>query len=499
MFKKIPLYPLLFSVFPVFSLAAHNIHEIFGSAVLRPLLASLLLAVAVYGLTYLIVRDIHRSALISSILLLLFFVYGQLYTALEDLTVFEIAVFRHRTLVPVIVLMGLAIVLLMLRLKNPASVTYSANMISIVLLIFPLITISSYSIRQLAANRTDRKAPVVSSIPVDKSAPDVYYIILDAYGRQDVLREKYGFDNSQFVSDLRERDFYVGDCSQSNYGFTEYSLSSSLNYDYLEALGGVDDNSRVALIKHSAVRSFFESLGYEIIAFPTGWASTEWRDADIFYGYGDTFTTLSEFEKLFIDTTMLRVQSDFNRSSVQNVSKKDARRMRVFSALEKLKQIPGEKRRTFVFAHLVVPHPPYSFGPDGEWVAFNDGASVEERTKAYTDQVIFINREILKVVDAILSESSIPPIIIIQGDHGPLPDIAFSGHEKMPILNAYYLPGTDVQGLLYPSISPVNTFRVVLNYYFDQSLPLLEDVSYYAPTSDHDAFEVIPDQCNSQP
>jgi hypothetical protein len=30
-------------------------------------------------------------------------------------------------------------------------------------------------------------------------------------------------------------------------------------------------------------------------------------------------------------------------------------------------------------------------------------------------------------------------------------------------------------------------------------LPLLDDISYYAPTSNRDAFEIIPDQCKSQP
>jgi hypothetical protein len=88
---------------------------------------------------------------------------------------------------------------------------------------------------------------------------------------------------------------------------------------------------------------------------------------------------------------------------------------------------------------------------------------------------------------------------VIQGDHGPLPDIAFTGEEKMPILNAYYLPGANAQKKLYPTITPVNTFRVILDSYFHQNLPLLKDVSYYAPKSDHDAFEIIPNTCTSQP
>ena len=147
----------------------------------------------------------------------------------------------------------------------------------------------------------------------------------------------------------------------------------------------------------------------------------------------------------------------------------------------------------------MIPHPPYSFGANGEFISFNDGASVEEHTIAYTNQVVFINREILKVVDVILNNSKTPPVIIIQGDHGPLPDIAFSGDEKMPILNAYYLPGPDASKKLYPTITPVNTFRVVLDSYFHQSLPILEDISYYAPKNDRDTFEIIPNQCKNQP
>ena len=341
MLKRIPVYPILISVFPVLSLASYNIQEIFVSAMFRPLVASLLIGAITYGLAYLLTKDIHRAALMSSFVLLLFFAYGHIYDALEDLTISGATIFRHRTLLPALGLIVLLLLFLAWRMKNPNSFTYSANLIAIVLLVFPLFTIFSYLTRQSIANRADRNKTAVTSVSLDANAPDIYYIILDAYGRQDVLQQKYGFDNSPFTAALRERGFYVGDCSQSNYGYTEYSLSSSLNYDYLDVLGGTDNNARTALIRHGTVRSFFEGLGYQIIAFPTGWASTEWKDADVFYGYGDTFATLSEFEKLLMDTTMLRVESDYSRSSVQDATKRDARRMRVLSALDKLKINPG--------------------------------------------------------------------------------------------------------------------------------------------------------------
>jgi hypothetical protein len=47
----------------------------------------------------------------------------------------------------------------------------------------------------------------------------------------------------------------------------------------------------------------------------------------------------------------------------------------------------------------------------------------------------------------------------------------------MGILNAYYLPNFDKK-LLYPSITPVNSFRLVFNSYFDGTFELLPDENY---------------------
>ncbi len=70
-----------------------------------------------------------------------------------------------------------------------------------------------------------------------------------------------------------------------------------------------------------------------------------------------------------------------------------------------------------------------------------------------------------------LEKSTTPPIIIIQGDHG------FWTGTNLPILNAYYLPG-DAADALYPTISPVNSFRLIFDHYFGTDLGLLEDASY---------------------
>jgi hypothetical protein len=170
--------------------------------------------------------------------------------------------------------------------------------------------------------------------------------------------------------------------------------------------------------------------------------------------------------------------------------------MRIESMLESLKELPSKNGDHFVFAHFVLPHPPYTFGPKGQWVELNPRKSTHEQvSEAYINQIIFINQQILDVVDAILSESETPPVIIIQGDHGPPPDLTNSPGVKMPILNAYYLPGLDQEEILYPSISPVNTFRVVLGGYFGRDLPLLEDRSYFASNSNHPNIRLVPNSC----
>ncbi|HOE02018.1 MAG TPA: hypothetical protein PKK24_02530, partial [Anaerolineaceae bacterium] len=88
---------------------------------------------------------------------------------------------------------------------------------------------------------------------------------------------------------------------------------------------------------------------------------------------------------------------------------------------------------------------------------------------------MYLHKRIIGVVDEILAQSEQPPVIIIQGDHG-IPRLK-SENAKFQILNAYFLPGVTDHGL-YPTISPVNSFRIVFNNYFNSDYELLPDKSY---------------------
>jgi hypothetical protein len=103
----------------------------------------------------------------------------------------------------------------------------------------------------------------------------------------------------------------------------------------------------------------------------------------------------------------------------------------------------------------------------------------------YRDQVIYLNQRIQEVINLILNTSGSNSIIIIQGDHGPGSRLKWNSREetnlqeRMSIINAYYFPDLDYTQL-YPGISPVNTFRIILDQYFGTDLGLLEDRSYFS-------------------
>ena len=92
----------------------------------------------------------------------------------------------------------------------------------------------------------------------------------------------------------------------------------------------------------------------------------------------------------------------------------------------------------------------------------------------YLEQVLFLNKKFVELVDEILNRSPNPPIIIVQGDHGPKFNGAIDTDHAYVILNAAYLPGLE-RTPFYEKITPVNTFRVLFNVYFGGRYPLLED------------------------
>jgi len=151
---------------------------------------------------------------------------------------------------------------------------------------------------------------------------------------------------------------------------------------------------------------------------------------------------------------------------------------RILFVLDTLKSLPSKKTPKFIFAHILCPHVPFVFDSNGGLV---DLKHIYNRTdkKYYLEQYIYISKKIIEVIKVIISKSPTPPIIILQSDHG-LRNIMVNGkivrlgEEWKKIFNSYYLPGFD-KNKISPSISPVNSFRLIFNEYFKTELPFIKD------------------------
>ena len=507
--KRIPIYPFLFSIFPPLALLANNITEVEYQVIIRPLLISLGLSVVLFFSLRLISRDWHKAALLTGLILVLLYSYGQVYDFLQNHPVFGHNFGRHRILIIFyILIMVIGSWFILRKDSKNISTSYFLNFLSIFLLIYPFYRVISFTIGSETNNQSGKALEIIDqSISIPKNPPDIYYIIPDGYTRADALQRDLHFDNSNFITELRRLGFYVADCSRSNYKNTQRSLSSSLNMEYLLAIQATlkidafKDGNYAQLIRHSLVRTLLEEVGYKTIAFDTDYAWTRLKDADIFYTPDNSqtiYTSIQPFETMLLQSTafliLLDTQSSVLQRTIQNINYPYSHHIeRVHLILEKLPRIPDIRGPKFTFVHLLSPHAPYIFAPDGQIlsnpadnVGKENNASYEEnKRKGYLSQVQFDNNQLLVIVKTILTNSKTPPIIIIQGDHG------LDEENRSVILNAYYLPGNGNE-LLYPQISPVNTFRIILNTYFGTHFELLPDISYRDVDSNNVVEETYP-------
>lgn len=488
------LHPLLFGLFPILSLLGHNIIEVAPADSLRAILS----AVLVLGLLWLLTRAItrwswSRVGLVVSLFALLFFSYGHVYALVEGASLLGLRFGRHLFLVPFWLAIFLAGIRGIARIGDPATLTRTLNFIGVALLVFPLFQIGSHEYTTLRS-RARSQAPAPGQTD-GAPQPDIYYIILDAYTRDDTLLEVFGYDNTPFLEALEERGFYIPQCTRSNYVRTYLSISSSLNMDYVQAFAPYHGPGELtAMIKDSAVRRYLTARGYSIVAFDPGYFRTRWPDADLWLRYENRsggLRTINEYEAQLVETTALSFLLDANlvlggsplgfiyeTTRVEKYNRVEF----IFDTLEDMPEVPGPK---FVWVHVPAPHGPYVFTAKGSisWAP-------EDTPTGYRDQVVYLNQRVLDAVDAILARSEVPPIIVIQGDHGS--ELTLNDARRLNVLNAYLVPA-ESRARLYPTITPVNTFRLIFDEAFGEDFGLLPDVSYYSPPGSDYNFALAQD------
>ena len=312
-----------------------------------------------------------------------------------------------------------------------------------------------------------------------KKTPDIYYIILDEYAGYDSLVQNFGFDNNKFYDELSNKGFFVFEKSYSNYPNTVLSIPSSLNMQYLnfnekDKISSNELLSQIRFIEdNNLVMKNLSQNEYYIVSLFAGSeaiGSDEIIDEKL---CGDNYYSSHELSRIYPEERLKQ------------------KRIEILCSFEEIVHIKDRiKQPIFVYSHFSLPHDPFVFNEFGDLeISHKEKLTHNENKNAYLQQLKFSNTMILKTIDEIQSDKNRNSVIIVQSDHGertginweePTNDMIRQGLNN---LNAIYLsnPSNDA---IYEGITPVNSFRVVFNEYFDAEFELLEDRYFWMNSSE---------------
>ena len=515
-----PIHPTLFALFPILALYAQNVEEVGWRQLLKPLAIALVGTFVVWLIATLATKNLWKGALIASLLSLPYFSYSHVFDLMPSA--------NRWAIIPIFIAIVVPLFFMIVRAKGKLKeATLALNFASTVLLLPSLwtVAVNSWQLSQIKPKpplvrssqlRKDTSHPSAKrktylGVKSSQSSPDIYYLILDAYGRQDSLKTFFGFDNSIFIKELQNRGFYVAAKSRANYNQTTLCIASSLNFTYLDEV--TTENSPAAgleacrqMLDDNEVAAYLSGKGYRYVSIGCGVGQTRVDTADVSL---NPTTPVPEFEDLAVDMT---IPGPLRRAAFQN-KRYDQHRNNLRGVFDNLDVIAQQPYTKFVFAHVLAPHPPFVFGPNGEAVypntpfTFSDASALlklispEQYKAGYISQLKYVNHRTLQAIDAILKQSKTRPVIIIQGDHGSRFSLDWESLEKtdlrepFSIFNSYLVP-SQARAHLYDKITPVNTFPVLLNSIFGANFKLQPDRSFYSTAEEPLDFTDVTAQIN---
>ncbi|MFW6116853.1 MAG: hypothetical protein ACOC6F_03920, partial [bacterium] len=436
----------------------------------------------------------RKAGVVVSAFLILFFSYGHVFTLMQRVVEGQLGGnLGHEYLLLVWAILFMLYACVAITSAHPEKWTSILNIIAISVIATSVIRVGRYELRAKRINRSSKAgaaeyAEVNPSEEGKEDRPDIYYIVLDQYGSLSTLQKHFDFDNSQFTDYLTSKGFYIASEARANYPRTFQSLASSLNMKHLTYLTdelGKDSSDQTVvyeMLQDYEIMQFLRSMGYTSMHFGSWWEPTRCNN------YADVNFSMypQEFSWMLYRTTILDpigVKLDIL----------DPRRMQqqlILRKFDELAEVPHAQGPKLVFAHILLPHEPFLFGPQGEMLT-QEQVEARTDTENYLNQLAFANGKVKWLIDQILSESDRPPIIVLQADEGPLAGLHEFGEgipwgelsnetlsAHMRIFSAYYLPDTDYETVLYPPVTPVNSFRIIFDHYFGTNYGLLEDKSF---------------------
>jgi hypothetical protein len=485
--KSSIIHPIFLALFPITFLFSQNVGQIYPiEAIIPGVLITAISIILWYGLGV-ISKNYFKSGLVVSTGIFLFFFYGHYYEFLVDIFVnTDISLGHKIPLISFAVLFSIIVSFIIITKKKLDNLTKIVNTIVIVIVLFSVFNIASFYISN-SSEFTNNELVKTDYFDSNSSYPNIYFIILDGYGHNDYLKKYYNYDNTEFLSELENRGFFLPEKPTSNYPATITSLTSILNMEYSDKL--VNENGIPNWLKfyeaakNNKVMKYVKEQGYEIYNLDSGVYLTRHMPIADHNLCGTNFLVNSEFSTELFRITMLK--------PVYGQIFETEGRERINCAFTTLNEVHKEATNPFfIFAHIIAPHTPYLFGPNGEHVSPSDLTFGNNKSpkdiEGYIGQLQYVNKKILENVDNILETEKDDTIIVITADHGTRYLLDWECplcseeaiRERMAIFSAFYFYDKNYEEI-DEDITLVNVFRNIFNTYVDGEFEILENHNYF--------------------
>jgi hypothetical protein len=392
------------------------------------------------------------------------------------------------------VVVGLAVVLAVRIRESLPTTTMALNAFTLVLVGLTLLTIVPYESGRAVASAGSGDAPgaiIATRVP----ERDIYLIVLDRYGSHWSIEHRFGIPGDALPEWLSDQGFQVYPGARANYRATDFSLASMLSmrmldeYSVTPGRGSGDRTYARSRLERPDVAAFLRDNGYTYYQLGSWYGPTQTNElADVTLTWNED----TEFESVLRESTILPAVDRFlGRSEGEGDEYRDDARAAIHFQFRQLQRLPSIPGRKFVFAHILLPHPPYVFDANGDMVVKATAETVPE-PDLFREQLAYTDSQVRATVEELLAgPDDQDPIVVVMGDEGPflcrnvdcVDDSARRLGIRFGALGAYYLPEQPA-GFFSDDHSHVNTFRGILSAYFGADLPPLPDRSYDWPDND---------------
>ena len=442
--KNFIIFPFLLAFFPSWIIISKNFEQLIFQDILISL-AIIAISIIIWIIITKIIKNGNKAALITGVGIGFFFYFGYVQDALKGIMIFNMPINRTSVLVPISIIIFIILTIYFIKSRN--------NFESIV----KLFTLVQFVVPDALAEK-----------------PNVYHIILDEYTDNEILMKEFNYDNEKFLKFLNKNGFYVPNKSFSTWESTPDELALILNMDYPQVNKGWTSDAYESL-NDNEVMSIFSDQNYSIIEIES---MVRWKN----FSNVDTRVCFDgRLYSEFFDEVMRKSIIRYFLEHYHNDTRRDMIRC-AFNELSQIVEQNNEPR--YVFAHIVVPHPPFLFGPNGESITPNNreisGLQTWDNPQGYINQLIYATNQVSIAIENIVKNDP-NAIIILQGDTGTFSGIDDVSKRKMDdiyqvhsILYAIRIP--DVNNS--ENMIPVNTYRIIFNNYFGTNYEYLEQQSY---------------------